>query len=418
MKTILLALILFVSTQAHAQFDYSQTDFAYLFNNYRASQAEPLPWPGTFWPFDGRGGGSGINYSLKNSRSPAQKYDALFNTGGLAAKWEEENHTCTNVSKENKKDCEGWYGHCNGWTGAALFNAEPDFNSPVTLQSKTGESITFDFTDIKAYLSEMWLDASVSFDGTGTTVKPGKWIFDPNDPVSQQPAANNSDLTNYEAYWDVTPRGLFYALTNYVGVQKAGIAIDRFTGDEIWNQPLIAYRLLPITGPAQAPIERGGRQLYPLTVGIKIYWMNDDVDYNYKRGDSIGWNVMDPKFSTDTVPQGFTEIASQDHTQDGAVVSRYMSATFFFDAPVTMNPDGTKVLSAGRMIGDGVWTHADPEQRRIWYSRGYEATQVQPDFLWRPDALSREADYRNPYIDPAKVYKMIMKQPIPGSNSW
>jgi hypothetical protein len=146
--------------------------------------------------------------------------------------------------------------------------------------------------------------------------------------------------------------------------------------------------------------------------------MNDDVDYDYKRGDSIGWNVMDQKFSNDNVPSSLTNTDAQDHTQDGAVVSRYLSATFFFDAPVKMNADGTKVLSAAHMVGDGMWAHADPAQFKTWYPYGYEASQVQPDFLWRPDSLAREADYRNPFIDPSKIYRTILKRPIPGSDSW
>ena len=415
MKTLLATLLLILTgASAHAQLEYSQTDFKYLYNTHRASQTDPLPWPGTYWPFEGHGTGSGINHKV-GAQSPAEKYDLFFGTGGKAAKWEEANHTCTGMTGEQLADCQEWYGHCNGWTGAALFNPEPDADKPVTVTSPvTKTPMTFEAHDLKAFLSEIWLDSSVSYDGTGTTIKADKWIYDPNDPISKQPAANNTDLTNYEAYWDVTPRAMFYALTNYVGELKAGLAIDRFTGSEIWNQPLIAYRLLPIKGAMPAPITRNGATLYPVNLGVKLYWMNDDVDYQFKRTDSIGWSITDPKFSPDSMP---TNAYANDTTADSAVQSRYMEMTLFFDAPVTMNADGTQVATAGHMVGDGMWAHADPAQRAKWYGSGPQASQLHPDFLWRPDSLSRSASYRNPYLDPTKIYQFIFQKPIPDSSN-
>ena len=78
------------------------------------------------------------------------------------------------------------------------------------------------------------------------TEDPGAWIFSPKKGIAADPADNDEDITNYDAYWDVSPRQLFYILTNYVGLNGIGVALDRFTGSEIWNQPLSGYRFLPI----------------------------------------------------------------------------------------------------------------------------------------------------------------------------
>jgi hypothetical protein len=418
-KIVLVLLVLAIgsvtSISAEAQLKYPARDFKYLFNNHRAAQASPLPWPANFWPYYPETGdqkGSGINHTPEgHMMSPAQKYDLAFGTGGKAAKWEDENHTCKGLGGETKKECQTWYGHCNGWAGAALYHPEPAYDQTYKVTSANGQTVEFNYMDVKALLSELWLDVYASFDGTGMTEKAGDWIFDPNSNIARKPAENDSSVTNYDAYWDVTPRALFFALTNYIGVQKVGIDIDRFTSTEVWNQPVVGYRMLPIKGNTDRPVQRDGKALYPVTIGIKLYWANDDIRYDFKSKESLNWNVNNPTFSTDRVPSPVGAEYAQDRTPDEAYISRYISFVLFFDQPVQVSVDGTQVISAGRIIGDGMWSHADPVQRSQWYAKGFEQSQMQPDFLWRPDSLS-DRDYRNPHIDPKKVYGQILKQPF------
>ena len=418
MKSVALgALIIFSSLYCQAQLNYGKTDFKTLFNAHRFSQAKQLPWPAIYWPYNGQGAGAGIDHIPDGEQmSPAQKYDLFFQTGGAAAAWEEQHHNCDNVSADNLSSCKAWYGHCNGWTGAALLNAEPDYDKPITVKNSKGVAVTFNYMDIKALLTEVWLDALVSYEGTGTAQYAQDWIFDPNDPTSKLPAANNPKLTNFEAYWDVTPKAFFLALANYIGEQKVGLAIDRFTGSEVWNQPVIGYRNLPISkDDIQQPIiggVGGKKKIYPVRLGTKIYWANDSVTYTYKQTTSKSWDVSSPTFSTDHVPVDGTD---QDKVDDNAILSRYLSYTLFFDAPVTVNADGTKILTAGRIVGDGVWTHADISQRDRWYPVDAEYSQNHPDFIWRPDHLIQSGGmFHNPAVEAAKVYKYILNKPIPG----
>jgi len=410
MRSILLITLFSISAQA--QLTFNNTDFKYLFNQYRYSQASSLPWPGTYWPFDGRGRGAGINHRIQGETlSPAQKYDQFFGTGGKASAWEEANHNCDKMDKDLQASCRAWYGHCNGWTGAAIMNAEPNYKTPITVTNpSTNVTMTFDYKDIKALLSEAWLDAYVSFEGTGTAETGGDWVFDPQSTIGRRPSTNNSGLTNYEAYWDVTPRAFFFALTNYVGALKEGIAIDRFTGSEIWNQPVIAYRFVPIQSSQNQVIERNGMKVYPVTFGVKLYWADDSVDYDYQRTSSLDWSVTESRFSSDKIPSyGFSTF---DFVSDGAFDSRYLTFTLFFDAPVVTSEDGTQIISAGRILGDGVWAHADPKLRESSFALGAEAAQTHPDFLWRPDSILDQAQYRNPYIKPSHLYRYILQRPM------
>ena len=187
--------------------------------------------------------------------------------------------------------------------------------------------------------------------------------------------------------------------------------MDRFTGSQVWNQPVAAYRILPTAGNTDSPIQQGDLKLWPVTIGMKIYWASDSVGYDFQRTTSLNWNVADPNFSNDTIPDQPASFYAQDRASDGAYVSRYLSFTLFFDAPVQMSADHTQVISAGNMVGDGVWSHADQTAMATWYPYGYENSQTHPDFLWRPDDLA-DADYRNPSIDPLKVYKYILKQSL------
>ena len=171
-------------------------DFQTIFNSYRYSQAKILPWPGIYWPFDGRDQGAGINHVPPGQdKSPAQKYDEFFATGGTAAKWEEANHNCDTRPAEQQEACRGWYGHCNGWTGAALNFPEPDYNNPITVTNPdTGVTETFSYMDIKALLTEAWLDVYASYEGTGMGMQADSWIFDPNSESANSPLRTTKQL--------------------------------------------------------------------------------------------------------------------------------------------------------------------------------------------------------------------------------
>ncbi|MCA9122068.1 MAG: cadherin domain-containing protein [Planctomycetaceae bacterium] len=95
-----------------------------------------------------------------------------------------------------------WYGHCNGWTSAAIRHAEPQ-------KSVTRNGIVFTPADIKGLLAEIYLY---------------------NDP---QMLAGDGE--------EINPGVLHAILTNWLGAGSHPIGMDSDPGKEKWNYPIHAY---------------------------------------------------------------------------------------------------------------------------------------------------------------------------------
>ncbi len=76
------------------------------------------PWSGSWWPMY-----TGSQYAkLYDDNGPMEKYDDYVNNGGTAKGWEYQlvpyGHRTTDPSN-------WWFGHCNGWSAAAILENEP-----------------------------------------------------------------------------------------------------------------------------------------------------------------------------------------------------------------------------------------------------------------------------------------------------
>ncbi|MGE0634185.1 MAG: hypothetical protein AB7O96_17350, partial [Pseudobdellovibrionaceae bacterium] len=289
--------------------------------------------------------------------------------------WELENHTCKDFTGEEKKSCESWWGHCNGWAAAAIKEVEPRKGFKVG-------NINLSVADAKGILSEVWL--STNSLGAGNTDKSVKtkdglkegWIADPQDAT-------------YKTFWDTTPRAFFMITTNYIGINKMGFAIDRFTGDEVWNQPIVGYRILPIRENEIRQENRYGKKVWAVPMAMKLYWANDlgtppgaiseefDIKKHSKDNDQL----------EDSLP-GTTD-------GDQAYEARMLEFTLFFNSEVKVSADGKKVLAAGKMVGDGIWKmQEDPKQ----YNH-QQLDEGHPDFVWLPtNAILDDNGYANPFM--------------------
>jgi hypothetical protein len=96
-----------------------------------------------------------------------------------------------------------WYGHCNGWTAAAIRHAEPQ-------KSVVRNGITFTPADIKGMLAEIYMYSPTQFLG------------------------GVDDAIN--------PAVLHIALANWIGRQKHPIGMETSVGDPVVNFPIFAYR--------------------------------------------------------------------------------------------------------------------------------------------------------------------------------
>ena len=366
-------------------FEIQRSDFKGLFNQVRVAQPEMVPWPGSFWPYRYSGtsvkvenGEYVVNGNSGRGHSPLETFDKIggFTGASSANEWEKQNHTCDSIrDREEKDSCEGWWGHCNGWAGAAIKEDEPKRGFQVG-------ATKLNTSDVKGILSEVYLTSDSLFAGdtdkstkTADGLKDG-WIDRPNS-------------SKYQSFWDVSPRTMFLILTNYVGLSKMGVVIDRFTGDQVWNHPVVGYRLLPIEGSKIKVQTRGGEKVWAVPMAIKLYWAYDGVNPGVI---SSGFNVESDTKDTRAVEHSLPTTTNG----ETAYEVRLLEFTLFFDSEVTVSADGKKVLTSGRFAGDGIWKMQENP-------RSYSAGQLDdghPDFFWLPlnPTLDTSGSYGNPYM--------------------
>lgn len=97
----------------------------------------------------------------------------------------------------------GWYGHCNGWTAAAIRHAEPE-------KSVTRNGVVFTPADIKGMLAEMYM-------------------YSPTEFLGGEDAAINPAL-------------LHVVLTNWIGRGSHPVGMESALGEVVINYPIYAYK--------------------------------------------------------------------------------------------------------------------------------------------------------------------------------
>ncbi len=372
-----------MASAATGSFQIRSTDFASLFNHSdRAVQPKQVPWAGSYFPY----GYHGIADDSQQKPSFSEHYDRTFHQGRLqATQWEKTNHSCDSVEKELQEGCKNWWGHCNAWAAAAIKEAEPR-------NAIEHAGTRFSVGDQKAYLTELWMDSDSLFAGdTNKSVKTAGWVYDPKSSEARTPLDYGEGST-YDAFWDVTPRSFFHILTNYVGLMGTSVVIDRFTGDEVWNHPVAGYRFLPIRKEDRlAAVTRSGRTLYPVFLRVKLYWTNDGVPASYL---SQGFDIRQT---------GDDERIRRTWANPNEFEGRILKFTLFLDAPIETDAAGARVLSAGRIVGEGIWHHQQVKVAR--------PDETHPDFIWLPTRLMSGSGDANPHIRSTVVSQIIRGEP-------
>lgn len=358
-----------------------EKNFAFLVNNYAEGRPANKPWAGAWWAFSNGQDMYGIaSGRFGNGVSPAGKYDAVRGlTGNASAQnWEAKYHG-PDPATPGGPEVEGWWGHCNGWSGAAALFPEP--TQPVKVNG-----LEFSVADIKALITEASMAVKADFFGN----KMEKY-----------------HRIGSAAQMDVIPAQMFLVLTNYMGIKKRVVNIDEDTGSQVWNQPLAGYNITyPKPSDYKGQVPGKG---YVVEVQMKIWWMRDDVapDHVSEPFDFKSW--------------GNDSINSREFKMelwlDGPIVWEGDRMITSGDVIVTRKPDGEygeHVFEGGKYIGirnswDGEnWREATPEAcfSNCW-----------PDFMWVPFQVldkSEYADYGievgdvNPNIDIEWVKKYLL----------
>ncbi len=311
---------------------HGDKNFANLINSFSQGKAVPTPWAGYWWPYTQNGIAAG---TYGAGLSPAGKYDAARGFT-QAQRWEVENHG----TKDPK--VQGWWGHCNGWTAASALFPEPR-------QAVRVNGVTFEIADLKALLTEAAMETGADF--YGERVDFGQ---DYNSPK----------------YHDTVPDQVFLILTNYMGRLKQAVLLDRYTGDQVWNQPLAGYRFEYPKPADYLGADPRAPGVYRILLTLTLWWMRDDV----------APGVQTPPFNFED-----TDL----------VESRALKMEVWVDAPIVFSPDG-KVQSSGNVIvtrendffAGGAWRMGDGILVDAW-----------PDYMWIPYSVLKPTDYANYYVD-------------------
>lgn len=321
----------------------------------------PQPWAGYWWPYVG--GGIGSSWRDAAGLSPADKYDQAYKNFLRSkgkdigkyepmADWERGRHGPGLASVAS------WWGHCNGWAAAALMIAEPTV-------PKTIDGVTFEVRDQKALLAESWMEFSGDF--------LGHRVEDEHDFSSG-------------AFWDVVPAQFHLLLTNVMGKENRGIIIDRYTGVEIWNQPLVAYAIDPIRKEDDLGEHPDFPGVYRVNVTARIWWANDNV-----RPDDVT-----PVFDFDRLQNEFA---------DAYFPGRVLHYELWLDGPLEFDASGALTRS-----GDILVTHEGERYvGGVWKNGTNPAALIHshPDYMWVPFGIQKSSGYKNPRIDDAWVREHI-----------
>ncbi len=336
-------------------------NFASLINSFRKGRLEVTPWAGTFWPYILNGIAmpvipnltmTGLTSGLvpESGTSPAGKYDAARGRKTRAQDWE--------ITYHGKKvsGVEGWWGHCNGWAAASVLFPEP--KEPVKVNG-----VVFGVADIKGLLTEIGMSVLADFYG--------ERMYD-------------TDSYSSPKYFDTVPDQYFLVLTNYMGNLKKPILVDRFTGPQVWNQPLVAYEFqYPkpedyLGNTLQAP------NVYRIRVTSKIWWVND-----------LG---VQPDAITE--PFDFSNPDANPY-----VMSRDLYMEVWVDAPIKFDATG-KITSSGDVI---VTRQGSTLVGGAWHMDNVDENERWPDYMWIPYDITAPSDPEQEYINPQVDYQWVKK---------
>jgi len=230
--------------------------------------SEVNAWAASYWPYYE----DGINYRWQGNDilSPAEKYDKAFNEWsyddefmglkpynpstcewdeayyealGPAAEWTHRNKgnwisangvdddedgiadadECGWGDEEKDRDgVETWWGICHAWAPAAIMEDEPV--EPVEYNG-----VTFEVSDLKALLMQQ-------YDRTSAYMLGGRC----NEEEIERD--ENGRIVTEECR-DLNAGTFHVILSNFLGVNSRPLVIERTTGYEVWNQPLIGFKV-------------------------------------------------------------------------------------------------------------------------------------------------------------------------------
>lgn len=348
-----------------------------------------VPHPDTYWPFLAHDidnpekviaqNGIDDRWQGKDQPSPLEKYMALLDPSQAdqARDWEKKNHG------ELVPGVADWFGHCPGWTAAAM--VEPPLHNGVTVKrngagelvtcaSKTEKGcFTFEIGDLNALEAEVFLSNMGGFIGARCDTKPEDIKRDQHGRIIQ------------EGCRGLNPGSLMIVLANRMKnvnnvpnfVPKA-IAIDAqnpFNTDQIWNQPAYRYEV---------------NDARPITEqdAIKVTTKGPNRPTKYPHNPSA---------------KGFTQIDIGIHwVQENGPNVKFVSgllSTQIMRFQAVLELDGDPSSPTTKIIGGEFLDDESKDVNRL----------TVPPFVWNSDGFAPDeiATGHNPFVKGSQVQKLV-----------
>jgi len=173
-----------------------------------------------------KAGDGGWSYDL-NDLSPYDKWGVQLYLDGqtypnpfFASAW-----TLLNGWAADENGNNGWWGYCNGWSGAAILENEP--REPVTVTAGA-QQMRYDVADLKGLTTSMHYSTTSRFYGSR--------YYKEGDDIN-----------------DLTPKAFHRLITFYVKEQGIPLVFDTVADVEVWNYPAYGAQVdVTETTPADA----------------------------------------------------------------------------------------------------------------------------------------------------------------------
>lgn len=245
-----------------------RTELNYRFDELPTEGASNrVAWPENYWPYYQ----DGINHRWlgPNTLSPAEKYDKAFNSWthdadfmnlqpynpstcvwdetyyaqiGPAAVWTHKNRgtwqsrngidddrdgiadkdECGTGENKDRDGVESWFGICHAWAPASFMEDEP-------LKAVERNGVRFEVSDIKALLMQQ-------YDRVEAYMIGGRC----NDRELQRD--ENGRIISDECR-DLNAGSFHVIVANLLGTHQRPFVIERTTNYEVWNQPLVGFKV-------------------------------------------------------------------------------------------------------------------------------------------------------------------------------
>lgn len=291
--------------------------------------------------------------------SPSEKYDLLFNDQHFSlteSNWAEGKY----YYDRNDGEVETWMGICHGWAPASYMVKRP--LKKIQVPAYDGKLLNFYPSDIKALSSLLWAKARFPVKFLGGRCN------------SQEPNLDEDGIRVIDQEcFDVNPAAWHMSIVNQVGRQKKSFVFDATYDYQVWNQPVISYKIRYFNPNSMDAVD----SLEEAVIKKEEFEKDNFAKYRSSEARQFVGIFMNVEYGVEVDPQ--------QREEDSVQYDRSHEADYIYDLELD---------AEGNIVGGE------------WYNLYH------PDFIWDPADGARAVSVGDRYLNRVNWNG---KQPIPSS---